>query len=60
MSKTKKSVTKPITAEQNITVGCCGGPAPDNLDACCVKDAQAKAEGKTGGGCHCSEQSSPG
>jgi thioredoxin reductase len=31
--------------------GCCGGPAPAQVDACCVADADAKAEGKGGCGC---------
>jgi thioredoxin reductase len=31
--------------------GCCGGPAPAQVDACCVADADAKAEGKSGCGC---------
>ena len=31
--------------------GCCGGPAPAEVDACCVADAQAKVEGKSGCGC---------
>ena len=31
--------------------GCCGGPAPAQVDACCVADAVAKAEGKAGCGC---------
>lgn len=35
------------TAEE----GCCGGPAPAGSDACCVADAQAKAESKAGCGC---------
>jgi thioredoxin reductase len=30
---------------------CCGGPAPDKTDACCVADAVAKDEGKKGCGC---------
>jgi thioredoxin reductase len=30
---------------------CCGGPAPGEVDACCVKDAEAKAQGETGCGC---------
>jgi thioredoxin reductase len=30
---------------------CCGGPAPASVDACCVKDADAKAAGATGCGC---------
>lgn len=31
--------------------GCCGGPAPAEIDACCVADAAAKADGKSGCGC---------
>jgi hypothetical protein len=31
--------------------GCCGGPAPAEVDACCVADAMAKDEGKPGCGC---------
>ena len=31
--------------------GCCGGPAPAGVDACCVKDANAKAQGASGCGC---------
>ena len=31
--------------------GCCGGPAPAGVDACCAQDADAKAVGKTGCGC---------
>jgi len=31
--------------------GCCGGPAPAGVDACCTDDAVAKAAGKTGCGC---------
>ncbi len=30
---------------------CCGGPAPEEANACCVDDAVAKAEGKGGCGC---------
>jgi hypothetical protein len=30
---------------------CCGGPAPAGIEACCVKDADAKAAGKAGCGC---------
>jgi len=35
--------------------GCCGGPAPEEANACCVDDAAAKAEGKSGCGCGPSE-----
>ncbi len=31
--------------------GCCGGPAPEGVAACCVKDAEAKAVGREGCGC---------
>lgn len=31
--------------------GCCGGPAPAALGACCADDAAAKSVGKTGCGC---------
>ena len=31
--------------------GCCGGPAPAAVNACCVEDADAKAAGKSGCGC---------
>jgi hypothetical protein len=30
---------------------CCGGPAVSAVDACCVADANARQEGKTGCGC---------
>ena len=30
---------------------CCGGPAPTGVDACCVKDADAKSAGEAGCGC---------
>ena len=31
--------------------GCCGGPAPAEVRACCVLDAEAKSAGKAGCGC---------
>ncbi len=31
--------------------GCCGGPAPAEVNACCVQDAEAKAAGEGGCGC---------
>jgi len=31
--------------------GCCGGPAPDPVSACCADDARAKADGHDGCGC---------
>ncbi|WP_137157502.1 NAD(P)-binding domain-containing protein [Rhizobium sp. FKL33] len=41
-----------VTTTSNTTeAGCCGGPAPADVDACCVADAVAKDEGKSGCGC---------
>ena len=37
--------------------GCCGGPAPAETGACCVRDAEARAE--TGRGCGCSSVEMP-
>lgn len=31
--------------------GCCGGPAPELVEACCAMDAEAKTEGRDGCGC---------
>jgi hypothetical protein len=38
-----------VTADPGAA--CCGGPAPANVDACCVQDAEAKAVGQEGCGC---------
>ncbi len=40
----------PVT-DVAVTAGCCGGPAPADVDACCVQDADAKAAGAAGCGC---------
>jgi thioredoxin reductase len=37
--------------ELEAAAGCCGGPAPTGVDACCVRDADAKAAGAAGCGC---------
>ena len=42
--------TRPASVS-NASAGCCGGPAPAHVDACCVADAVAKDLGKTGCGC---------
>jgi hypothetical protein len=39
-------------AAPHAVSSCCGGPAPVGTDACCVLDAQARAEGKEGCGCN--------
>lgn len=38
-------------SEMAEETGCCGGPAPEVADACCVRDAEAKAAGEKGCGC---------
>jgi len=40
-----------VEVQGNASAGCCGGPAPAQVGACCVADAVAKDEGKTGCGC---------
>jgi hypothetical protein len=35
--------SRPLTATQAQGAGCCGGPAPAEVDACCGQDADAKA-----------------
>lgn len=40
-----------LSASTDAVSGCCGGPAPTDSDACCVADAVAKEEGKSGCGC---------
>ena len=40
-------------------VGCCGGPVPAEVNACCVADATAKAEGQSGCGCGTSPSARP-
>ena len=50
-------ITGPVGAA--ATTGCCGGPAPVDIDACCVADAEAKVEGKAGCGCSDARSSKP-
>jgi thioredoxin reductase len=40
-----------LKAVDAADAGCCGGPAKNDADACCVKDELAKADGKAGCGC---------
>jgi NADPH-dependent 2,4-dienoyl-CoA reductase/sulfur reductase-like enzyme len=42
--------SRPVTASIE-SEGCCGGPAPAKVDACCQQDADAKAAGAEGCGC---------
>ncbi|UVK41857.1 NAD(P)-binding protein [Mesorhizobium sp. AR07] len=43
--------TVPASIIGTSAKGCCGGPAPVAVDACCVADVQAKESGKAGCGC---------
>lgn len=52
MSKQIEDIIVDGTAE-----GCCGGPAPEDTNACCVADADAKAAGDDGCGCGCGTSS---
>jgi hypothetical protein len=42
--------TPPVIAA-DVLAGCCGGPAPAQVDACCMADAVAKDMGKPSCGC---------
>jgi SAM-dependent methyltransferase len=44
--------------KSHLETGCCGGPAPEGVSACCEEDAEAKAVGK--GGCGCGSASTGG
>ncbi len=46
MSKELENVVAGSASE-----GCCGGPAPTGVDACCVADANAIADGDDRCGC---------
>ncbi len=39
---------RPAASDAN---NCCGGPALSAVDACCMADANARQQGKTGCGC---------
>jgi thioredoxin reductase len=41
----------PLSAPEPAGTGCCGGRASEGVDACCVRDAEAKAAGQSGCGC---------
>lgn len=41
-----------LTPEQSMEKNsCCGGPAVENVQACCREDELAKKEGESGCGC---------
>jgi hypothetical protein len=55
------TAARPVVVESGATdavAGCCGGPAPAGADACCIKDADAKAAGLDGCGCGATEAAS--
>jgi hypothetical protein len=51
-SKAEPAKAELAKAEPTVVeAGCCGGPAASGSDACCVRDADAKAAGEEGCGC---------
>ena len=42
-----------------VASGCCGGPAPAEVDACCALDADAKTAGEVGCGCRAAPETAP-
>ena len=40
-----------VSPGEEKSPGCCGGPAPKEVDSCCVADAAAKAKKTSGCGC---------
>ena len=51
MSETQGAEHDGARAKEVQTGGCCGGAAPEGVDACCALDAEVKAEGGAGCGC---------
>jgi thioredoxin reductase len=50
LPETGVCTTRPVVTANAIS-GCCGGPTPAKIDACCMAEALAKDEGKAGCGC---------
>jgi thioredoxin reductase len=51
-AETAASPVAPVAAvAQDAKAGCCGGPPKSDVEACCVKDEDAKASGAAGCGC---------
>jgi hypothetical protein len=46
-------------AAMPAAAGCCGGPAPDGVSACCARDAEVKATGGSGCGCGAKPSTAP-
>jgi hypothetical protein len=40
-----------ISGALSEAAGCCGGPAPAEVNACCASDGKVKRDGKAGCGC---------
>jgi hypothetical protein len=53
----ESATPKSTQQSERSSDGCCGGAAPEGVDACCVLDAEVKAEG--GAGCGCSTSAAP-
>jgi hypothetical protein len=49
LTSRRRSPDEGLITDQTNT--CCGGPAPQGTNACCVRDADAKSTGAAGCGC---------
>lgn len=47
----KEMIMNTPVKDESQPAGCCGGPAPAGVEACCATDADAKAAGENGCGC---------
>jgi hypothetical protein len=57
LPETGVCTTQFARADDAASSACCGGPAPKEIDACCVADAEAKTT--TGQGCGRSNSAKP-
>lgn len=51
MTTSEPTAVEPTPPAPEPPRGCCGGPAPEETGACCVRDAEVKAKGGSGCGC---------
>jgi hypothetical protein len=51
MNTDKRQSTSSNASRTAQASGCCGGPAPSGVSACCAQDAEVKATGGRGCGC---------
>jgi hypothetical protein len=54
---TNQTTTSSDKSGSTQATGCCGGPAPAGVSACCAQDAASKSAG--GSGCECGTGGQP-